>query len=521
MLNSFIVDISKTGITGSGGIFGTFAPQIGDTSTFLGTNGNQPDLSVRVITVGQTVSALTNPDFLSPIVFGSDKVLIWVNKRLYYPDVDYKVKGNKITWLNTNISINPEDEVVLWGPTNKFTADLVTFEHFNIKDSSVYNTSTLYIKAGEADNQFYPFNQSSTFLFVDGNCLIPNDHYTYNANEFTLNLTAPLNVLSDKVFGFYFNLKPSGTYRLGEALVRLLKTDGVVNVALTEPALTELQEESHVFLNGGRAVYDKNYKMGFPLLKWDNTAGFTYSTSNKLDIAYFSDIQVGLGLFSNSYIFQTNTQLINVAVTGKLGFHFINGVLSTPPVTGNQGSVALKDYNIIGQVLSWIGTPPVTTGYAVRFEGFTDLYSKQYVETVYSQNSTIPTPLPDIADITKVVAWKEGIANFSQLGDFTINTGTIPKTLTFTNQSVNDKVVVMYFKQTSYSSLWKVETYNGAITVNQTLNLNSSAKAVNTTWVFVNGVKLYPGVHFVLENQNQRIKFLNAYGTSKVVIFYV
>lgn len=522
MLNSFLVDISKEGIKGSGGLFGTFSPQIGEVQSQQANNN--PSISIRKIQVPQTVSALTNPDFIIPISFGSDKVIIWVNKKLFIIDEDYRVAGTKVTWLNTEISITTSDEVVLWGPSNAFSANLITFERYNLKDSSVYNASELTLKSGLVDPGLFPFSQDASFLFLNGDCLRTVNDYTYDSVTKKYILTNALNPLTDRVFSFYCNLKPSGDYRLGESLVRLKKTDGNLNVSLTSPVNSELKEESHVFHNGGRAVYAKNYAIRYPLLKWDNTQNINYTGGDTLDISYFSDMRFSIDVFSDGYVSTANTNLINLAIEKRLGFHYVNGVLSHPPVSDNELAVAGKDYDISGQVLSWVGSPPINPSYQVVYEGFTDLYAKQYTGIRTGSDTTQSFQLPDIADTSKIIAWKEGIANFIQHGDFTINSLVNPKTLNFVDQDVDDKVVIMYFKQTSYSDLWKFEpvTTSGALPINTVVTLNQSAKKINTCWVFLNGVKQKPITSFVLEDQNRKVKFLRSIpANSKIMFVYI
>lgn len=533
-INSFIVDISKDGIQGSGGIYGTYSPQLGNLA-IANLQENRLRINTRRVFLQTTISASGFNYFTIPVTFGFNKAVIYVNGKLYLPNKDYIIQFNTVIWKNLDISLTPSDEVIVWGPANEYTANAITFEYVNLKDLLVYSGSgnTINLKANGGDNIFFPYSTESIWLFINGDSYIPGSSYDYDYNPATKTLTLHaaahpvIDPNNDEIFMFYCNLLETQPFRLGDALTRFQEDTGSSNISLTNPIKSELINSANIFLNKTRANIGENYSFKFPLLKWDQSSDMPYASGDVMDISYFADLEFGVNMYNEVILGNNFTRnsiggtvtVSNLPVEDKKGLLFANGILSVGPVYDNV-SPTYKDYELSGTTLNWIGEPSIAdtvdndivNAYKFIWSGFGDIFSKQYIGLKYVQNNTVSHTLPNIADLSKVIYFLNGQAKFFQQGELTVTAGN-PATVNLVGAPVltDAHIVLLYFTQFSYANLWKFQAINPILTWTEgsSVTLDKPAKNLDTTFVFINGVRAIPGVDYDLSSSGNGIRNLS------------
>ncbi len=304
-VNGLIIDISPLGITVGGAPFGATRPNLG---LLLTEKSGDLRIYVRQAIITTPVSASGHNTFTSPVSFGSDICIISINGVTYIPSVDYKINGHTVTWKDTNKTIHPEDEVVLFGPANDYTANAFTIEVLDMQNELVFNDGdqTIRLTANGLGDNFFPFKEDAIYIVKNGSTYAPGTSFTYDplTSLITWSDTTDLTV-DDLVFVYYYNLYPTSPFRLGEALIRFQQPVTVVddlppnsfNLGSTVSEI--LANASNVFLNTLREVDLENYQLIYPSIVWRNGV-LALKDGDELDVSFFRDVTKRFSFFNDA-----------------------------------------------------------------------------------------------------------------------------------------------------------------------------------------------------------------------------
>lgn len=543
-INGIVVDISPYGITISGTPLGGTRPNIGD----IGDPLSLLRIHARKIDIVSPVSASGSSIFISPVVMGGNKAVIWIDEEAFFIGEDFLLDGNKIKWINASYSIAPGQEIVIFGPANDYTEKAFTFEVPDMEDTFIFDSlnQKIRLRANGRGLDHMPYNIKSIYLIVDGKTYIPNVDFTYNAptGEITWINVVPLSSLN-KVRVMYYNLSPTYPFRLGDALIRFTENIGpgpTTSIPIVASVSPILANASNILLNTDRKrdLFDYKFNSGGLSISWISP-DTTLVNTDKVDISYFRDLLNLFGFFTEIITgpaFSVNagnyeTTVSNFPVEASKGLLFHNGLLCVGPtydaVNGNLATTAADvptQYSFSGSTLIWdpdARTPVLhinqydATEDVFVWNGFTDRQSRDYIRTEYFKGTALgPTKTLSIVsndlenvDALKTIVWYNQVAYFKEFGEIDV-TGTKLATITlqapsgYTTPDSDDDIVVMFFTNSSYADFWKFQPLQkaGAYTLfpplmtywgnTQSVALPIPVSDPDRTMLFIDGVKANP-----------------------------
>jgi len=548
-INGIVVDISPYGITISGTPLGGTRPNIGD----IGDPLSLLRIHARKIDITTPVSASGSNVFISPVVMGGNKGIIWIDEEAFFVGEDFLLDGNKIKWLNQSYSIAPGQEILLFGPANDYTEKAFTFEVPDMEDTFIFDSlnQTIKLRANGRGLDHMPYNIKSIYLIVDGKTYIPNTDFTYNAPTGTITWINA-NTLSslNKVRVMYYNLFPTYPFRLGDALVRFTEAIGpgpTTSIPIVASVSPILANASNILLNTDRKrdLFDYKFNSGGLSISWISP-DTTLANLDKVDISYFRDLLNLFGFFTeilNGTQFSTNlagdyeTVVTNFPVETPKGLLFHNGLLCVGPlydaVNGSLATTAADiptQYSFSGNTLIWdpdARVPSVNLNQSDPDEdvfvwnGFTDRQSRDYIRMEYFKGTSLPSgPVKTLSilsndlenvDAMKTIVWYNQVAYFKEFGEIDVS-GTKLATITllgptgYTAPDSTDDIMVMFFTNESYADFWKFQGIQkagvGSYTLlsplltfwgnNQSVALPVPVSDIDRTMLFIDGVKADP-----------------------------
>jgi hypothetical protein len=550
-INGFIIDVSEDGITGSGPILGTTRPNHGDLLLGFSTRtGQQVIIYVRRAYIKVPVSSSGNNKFLVPVVYGEDEFVLFVNGLAYGLGLDFLVDGNEVTWLNPNVTIKPDDEVIAWGPGNDHTALGITYEvlsadpdsfRFIEKPGAIEEEPTSWshfiLNAGNQGTTFFPAEQKSIFLYINGKSYFPGVDFVWNPEQ-------PTNIYwhpgadklqlqpTDRVHAMYFNNYETQPFRLADALERFEHVPTEINPeeqvirSLANPPKPELLFSNTTNLNGVRYIFKEDYNMTNRNWTWLNPelpggGNLEFVYGDFIDIWYFKDTSFGTDFFSEFFLgshFIDSEAIVNERPLAQTkGLLFLSGFLQIPQVADN-GLISTYDYEVSGFNITWISNdPPVGPNDQLVWSGFKDEFSGDLVQIYYENDVTTATALGTVGDTTKVIGFLNGQAQFTQgiTGDslsagLTVSEGGSAQFdiagVTITSEDVG---MFLFFKDKSYADGWQFDVITGPWDDYSDI-LSKRPTGVTTTMVFVNGQRQTPGTDYTITaDRPQQLKNVN------------
>lgn len=470
MINGINISIDREAIRLSGTLLGSTQPRIESLST-----DNRLRLHSKVMQVSQTISASGNNKFYMPISFGDNKCIISVDGVYFFPDVDYKIDGSEVEWLNPGFSISTDAQVIVWGPANSYTAQALEIYKFN-QVSEFFDTGDGFLQARNmVNNNRFPYNELSTFLVVNGLPYSPTLDYEYSEpdNVPTFTWVGGEGILdeSSQCFAFWFNKITTTPYVLGDKLMRLILTAGSNNQEqffISAIPDKNMAPASILTYDTVRYAYNHDFFLRFPYLQIidDSTLMSLIATGGKLDLAYIKDANAFFSIilqYMSIHIDSNNTSTVegnkvislpsptSSPVTNTKELVFLNGILAIgqyydngsfdsindspiftgPEYTRNQSSITWKVTNRYDEVneeyLIPIPEPYNPPGqpdnWYMSFLAFIDSLSQNHLRKDYFQRTNADSTavfeieLPNLKG-NKFIVFYNGAAMFKDSNDF-------------------------------------------------------------------------------------------------------
>ena len=534
MINGVLIFLDSSGIIETGYAAGTNDPGLDTTS---GSTTLKIHAVKLYVPVGSTVPAGSR--LLMPVAFGYNKLILYVDGKAYFPEVDFTVEGNVIRWGVGQVTITDVSNVIAFGPANRYTAQAFTLEVPVMANPLIFDSATQTIRPNPPGEGTKPYNQDSIYLFLDGESYLPNIDFTYDFgnNVITwINQSIVLTVNSDIKLAYY-NRVVTSPFILGDVLYRILVTadqDHQASFTIAAVPKTTLLNSSNIFYNGNRYTNLTDYTVSFfnyninsfnPSLLIPDT-GSLYSdllTNGIVDISYFRDNLVNnLLVVLNQILVATGTSLFDpinlqpatVLIDPIKTLVFLNGLYAygqtydnisditnvtlTPPtdprIVAVEAQYILNTSNNSVVSLTWNSddtsrTPSlvIETDDVLQLTAFADELSVASINIEYFQrdsntSSPVFTLLSNIKQ-DKVIVFYNGEALFQEFDQFT--TGGI---LNANELQINyptevpeiqtDEIAIMYIKDDSYSVLWKFDVIYDDNTVNAEIDAGSSTHLV-------------------------------------------
>jgi hypothetical protein len=560
-VNGSAVVIDEFGSTLHGSLLGTSSPTIDELS-----NDTTIKIYSKKVFLTQSVSANSNNRFFLPAVFGDNKAFIFINDELYSLNVDYKVDGLNCTWLNPNKTITLNDDVQVFGPGNKYTANAISFDvvdldtQFLNSDPAFSNKQTILLKAAPIDPLLkYPFDGTCIYAFRNGAAYYYSIDFDYDEGSKKIIWKANDISLGDKIFIFYYNKYPTAPFKLGDVLSRTILTATINNQSsftiLDKPMKNYLQS-SQVLHNRKRRSYKTDYNLfGMSLYTIDGgNLKPEISNSDILDVSYFSDVFVisTLSLLQQLYDgssanveeiqvkYNITTVPIATNVLNAKSFLFFNGLLQINKHFDNIASISYPDweYNQTDNKITiwsqhasprpapYAGPLVPIAGDKIEFVTFLDNFSKNNVRVEYYQRSSSNIIYSVTAQENikggKYLLFYNGECLFKDNGTSLSGNQVTVTAYSAPPSGIKDDIVLVYFTDEQYANLWYFDniTVNTSIAANNDITFGHPIANINETLLFYNGVKV-PKDQIISGSDNTKIKLINTNILSNSVLLLI
>lgn len=546
-INNISSDLGFEGITIGGVPFGGTRLAGGSVSGGAGVGIEDIVLIARQVTRSATISSGGNPFIPLPVTFGKNKFVMAVDGKLYCPGTDFIITSSGASWINSNVSIPTNVDVVVWGPANEYTANLVTIESVNMNGAK-FNALAQTIQLDGVGGTVVD-GKDSLYLVVDNDLAAPAD-YEVDGNGLISWQGTALSTLNN-VFAFYFNKASSVPYRLPIAQTRILiqPTAGQTEFTLTAVPRAVNAGAAHMIVDAFRQVYGKHFSIEYPKLKWFGSA---FSGSEQLDISYIRDVSSLPGAFTDStstasisvgpggqYVIPTS----NTPIKAELGLFTINGDLviseTYSHITMNGVNVFSPEVVRSGNTLVYNPTArlpryDIALDDELVYSGFTDAGSANGLKIEYfqgftgsSQNYTLQsTP----ADASKVVMWVNGRAYFPLGGDVAVVGAQVGPTaqMNYIPADPLADVVILYISDPSLAAQWNITALSIATaTWAPGASIGTLTKPItdkNSSFLFTNGQREDPS-KYGLSNSGYSLQNTSLAGTvyqsDQVVLLWI
>lgn len=569
-INGLLVTVDSFGVTLQGSLFGSTGPTIDSLS-------NEQVLKVysKKVQLFNVVSSVGNNSFYLPAVFGNDLAFIFVNGKMYKLGVDYVVAGAQVTWLRSGMSLDPTDSIVAFGPANRYTHQAFTFEvidmtvNFDASDALHDNKPTITLApSAPLNTQLLPFNQECIYFVKNNEIYSPGTHFTYSDvdNKIVWEDSATDPTISDDLMTFYYNQVPTVPYLLGDVLFRInlnATADNQSNYNITARPLSSLLMTANLFYDNLRYEYGTDFTLTYPeaVLQDSGSLKPLIQNGDSMDLSYFKDqfVQDSISLVHLYYDSATptffaqdplNTNLYKVNITPLADpindiktLFFFRGVCSinkyydnTSPdiTTAFPGTLPEWErasnqfiFNSTARRGPWT-TPPTDPLVPstllqdfVTWTAFTDAVSKNSIKIEYFQRtnltSSITTSLP--IKQNKCIVFYNGVATFREFGQFVISGGSNNVIGSFSQAAppigFSDEIVVVYFTEDSYASLWKFDPVilSGNVAGGDPIQFATRVNSITSSFLFNNGIRIDNRNYEIVPASNSRhIRLTNGEG---------
>ena len=551
-INNISSDIGFEGITIGGIPFGG-TRQAGGSVVGSNVGIEEIVLIARQVQRTATISSGANSSIPLPVSFGKQKFIISVDGKSYCPGVDFVPNASGATWINTNLSIPTSSSMVVWGPANDYTADLLTIESINM-NSGKFNAGSQTIQL-DGNGGYNADGNDSIYLIVNGFTAIPSDYAVGGNGLISWNGTTL--TTSDTVFAYYYNKAVSQPYRLPVAQTRLSFSPSAAQTQFSLSALPRAVNAgaAQMVVDSVRQVYGKDFSIEYPKLKWFGSA---FTGSEYIDLSYIRDVSYLPNIFSDTLVNTSITPgpggtlqipISNAPIKPELGLFTINGDLMVgdiySKITMNGSNIFSPEFIRTGNNINYnpeARLPRFDLGVddELVYSGFLDASSAsglkiEYFQGYSSGGGSVKTLQHTPADTSKVIVWASGRAYFTlhkplDQPEVVVSGNQVQLTPLLDELPADPlmDIVILYFTDASLAAQWKLEllsfvpsTWDLGATIG---NLSKPVSAVGNTFLFTNGQREKPE-NYQAVNNGYSLKNLSlpgdVYNDDQLVLFWL
>lgn len=552
MINGVQISIDNKGITLRGTLLGSTRPKIEDVES-----DNSLMLHSRSIYVAENISANGNNRFAMPVSFGMDKAIISVDGVVYYPNIDYVIKGNLVQWTSVTSTITPSSQVIAWGPANKYTAQAIEFLNVDMLSTLQYldtGTQKYLLLDQFLESEKLPYSEKCIFLYINGSLYSPQVDFEFdvvNKRIRWLNYNNNILDIDSEVFICYINNVQTVPFKLGSKVVRnslTVTSDHQPYFSIAAIPSDGFKSGSMLFYNTLQYPFDLEYRLNFPQLQIRNNTVLrdVIETGGKIDLFYIKDVDV----FYNILLFNQDIIILNtpsndgsiyqiplnqpgmLPLANTKDFVFFRGLLATGKYFDNGTFENINNESLSGYVkpmyersvsnIIWYSeardpviapTVDVDNPHFFSYSGFLDSLSQNHSKKIYIQRDQTQTNaanflinLPDLQG-NNLTVFYNGEALFSQFGQFDINNKNLINFYIDAPVDGVHEIIVWYPINDAYSGIWfydAIENHPGAVPGDE-LNFAEEISNISNSFLYINGVRIPPAHYRLHPNDKTKI----------------